>query len=335
MKNDASRRTAALVDLLAVFSVCLHLPHTGAVEIMLGAYAANLLRGDPVWLMLVGPPSSGKTEILGAPGSVPYLHAAATLTEAALLSGVKASDRTDDAQGGLLREMGEFGILLLKDATSILSMSREPRTGVLAALREVYDGAWTRRLGVDGGKSLSWRGKMGLLGGVTQALDSHHAVMAEMGPRFLLYRLPPTEARKQAQAALSNSGIETEIRAERQEEVRQFFEELNLAPASTVRPEIGQTDTERLVLLAEFAASCRSAVERHPYSREIVLVPQSTMLGIMGHVSAAMLRRYSHIRAQARRDAIDAVELRQFPIGVPKDFPKVDDSAKANTAVTH
>jgi hypothetical protein len=41
------------------------------------------------------------------------------------------------------------------------------------------------------------------------------------------------------------------------------------------------------------------------------------MLDIMGHVSAAMLRRYSHIRAQARRDAIDALE----------ESPKVNTSS--------
>ena len=40
-------------------------------------------------------------------------------------------------------------------------------------------------------------------------------------------------------------------------------------------------------------------------------VSESTMLAIMGHVSSAMLRHYSHIRKQARREAIDAVELRQ------------------------
>jgi len=45
------------------------------------------------------------------------------------------------------------------------------------------------------------------------------------------------------------------------------------------------------------------------------------MLDIMGHVSAAMLRRYSHIRAQARREAIDAVESRQFSSGVPTKVP--------------
>ena len=64
-------------------------------------------------------------------------------------------------------------------------------------------------------------------------------------------------------------------------------------------------------------------------------VPEGTMLDIMGHVSAAMLRRYSHIRAQARRDAIEAVESRQFSIAVPKESPKVDELDPGITRVTH
>jgi hypothetical protein len=52
------------------------------------------------------------------------------------------------------------------------------------------------------------------------------------------------------------------------------------------------------------------------------------MLDMMGHVSTAMLRRYSHIRARARRDAIDALESRQNSNAVPKVSPKVSASAK-------
>jgi hypothetical protein len=51
------------------------------------------------------------------------------------------------------------------------------------------------------------------------------------------------------------------------------------------------------------------------------------MLDMMGHVSPAMLRRYSHIRAAARRDAMAALESR-ISVGVPKDSPKVDDLSK-------
>jgi len=71
--------------------------------------------------------------------------------------------------------------------------------------------------------------------------------------------------------------------------------------------------------------TCRLHDLRHSFCTKLAEagVPESTMLDIMGHVSTAMLRRYSHIRVQARRDAIDALESRQFSIGVPKESPKV------------
>jgi hypothetical protein len=48
------------------------------------------------------------------------------------------------------------------------------------------------------------------------------------------------------------------------------------------------------------------------------------MLDIMGHVSTAMLWQYSHIRAQARREAIEALESRQASAAGPKDSPQGD-----------
>jgi integrase len=38
-------------------------------------------------------------------------------------------------------------------------------------------------------------------------------------------------------------------------------------------------------------------------------VPESTMLAIMGHMSRAMLERYSHIRMAAKREAVEALRL--------------------------
>lgn len=38
-------------------------------------------------------------------------------------------------------------------------------------------------------------------------------------------------------------------------------------------------------------------------------VPESTMLALMGHMSRAMLERYSHIRMAAKREAVEAMSL--------------------------
>jgi hypothetical protein len=40
-------------------------------------------------------------------------------------------------------------------------------------------------------------------------------------------------------------------------------------------------------------------------------VPESTMLALMGHMSRAMLERYSHIRMAAKRDAVEALAIRK------------------------
>src|SRR5262249_23591217 len=110
-----------------------HMPDVAALYCVLGTIAANLLPGDPVWLLLIGPPGSGKTELLGALTRLPNVHPVGTLTEPALLSGTPQGKRASEAKGGLLREIGDFGFIICKDFTSVLSMHRDARGSVLAA----------------------------------------------------------------------------------------------------------------------------------------------------------------------------------------------------------
>jgi hypothetical protein len=68
-------------------------------------------------------------------------------------------------------------------------MHTETRGEVMAALREIYDGRWTRHIGSDGGRTLSWAGKIGLLFAATPAIDSYYSVIGSLGDRFLFSRL--------------------------------------------------------------------------------------------------------------------------------------------------
>jgi hypothetical protein len=258
-----------LAGVLAAFDKWLYLEDKGIILVVLAAVAANEMQGDPVWLMLVSASSSGKTETLNAISHLPHIHAAATMTEASLLSGTPKKERGSDARGGLLKGIGDFGILCCKDFTSVLSMNRDSRAALLAALREIFDGAWTRHVGVDGGRTLSWEGKMGLVAGCTAAIDSHRSVMATMGERFLLYRLPDVDPRKQARKALGNTGRERDMRRELSEAVSGLFAGLDLQDQP---PELTEKETDRLVALASLVARTRSAVERDGYSRDIELI---------------------------------------------------------------
>jgi len=192
---------------------------------------------------------------------------AATLTVAALLSGTPKKQHDKGAKGGLLRQIGDFGIISLKDLGSILSMHTETKAEVLAALREIYDGAWTRHLGTDGGKTLAWKGKIGLLFGATGVIDSHYGVIGAMGDRFLLSRLKPA-GRGQFDRALMHKGAGTgQMRKELAEAVAHLFAGRRPEPRA-----IGDEEIRRIDRAISLVVRLRGAIERDRASREIEAV---------------------------------------------------------------
>jgi hypothetical protein len=250
------RRT--LDDVVATFQRWLELgDDLEPLYAVLGTYAAHKLDGDPVWLFVVGGSGRGKTELLGALTGLHDVAMASTLTESSLLSGVSSKDRTSDSTGGLLRQIGPSGVLVLKDFTSVLSTKHETRAAVLAALREVYDGRWDRPVGSDGGHVLTWQGKLGLVAGVTTAIDRAHAVVATMGERFLYVRLPEGDREALSMRALGNSGRETQMRAELAEATAGL-----LAHELDEPHRLGEDGRRRLARLAGLVTQARSPVAR-------------------------------------------------------------------------
>lgn len=228
-----------------------------AMTAVVATAAVNDLDGDPVWILVVSGSGDSKTETVSALGN----HAIITSTitsEGALLSATSRKEKAADASGGLLRVVGESGVIVLKDFTSILSMGREVRASVLAALREVYDGKWERNVGTDGGRTLNWEGRIVVIGACTTAWDSAHAVVSSMGDRFAVIRLDSSAGRRaKGRQALANVGSEATMRAE-----------LRLAVAGVLagmRPELAtltEDDTEELLAAADLVTWARTATER-------------------------------------------------------------------------
>jgi hypothetical protein len=284
-----SEKATGIDDVIRTFKEWLYMPDTGPLITTLATVAANRMKGDPLWFFLVAPPSSGKTEILDSLLDLPDMHPAGTLTEASLLSGVPGRERAKDSSGGLLRAIGRFGFLVCKDFTSVLSMNREQRASLLAALREIYDGAWTRHVGSDGGRTLSWHGKVAVVGGVTPVIDAHHGVMSAMGERFLQCRLPDVNPKGQARSALRHRGKEHTMRQELRHAVSRLFADLRMSHFA-----LDDDAEEKLAALATLVARCRSAVERDSYHREIDLVPGSER---PARLVLALARLYSGMRS--------------------------------------
>ena len=260
-----------LADTLAVFRRWLALDDPAAVYAVAATLAANRAVGDPVWLLIVCAPSSGKTEILSAAMGLPFVVVAAKVTEAALLSGTPKRERVTGATGGLLRQIGSFGVLLVKDFTSVLAMNRDARAEALAALREVYDGTWARPVGTDGGRVLDWRGKCGLVGAVTPAYDSYTSVIASLGDRFVLLRLPEAPVKAFGAAALRHGDQEAAMRADLQAAFAGLVVHADLTRINRPFTDAEQT---RLIRLATYTARARTGVMRDGYRQDVSYLPQ-------------------------------------------------------------
>lgn len=231
----------------------------GALDAVLAAAAVERMDGDPLWLLVVAGSGNAKTETVQALQGVGALLTSTISSEGALLSATSARDVAVGATGGLLRQVQPRGLIVIKDVTSILSMSRDARAAVLAALREVYDGYWTRAVGTDGGRELTWAGRVGLVGAVTTAWDQAHTVISTMGDRFVLVRTDSNSKvgrRAAARQTLANTGSEAQMRKELSDAVAGVIAGMGSAPAA-----LTVAEQDRLMDAAELVTLARTAVE--------------------------------------------------------------------------
>ena len=231
-----------------------------ALDVLLAVAAVERLDGDPVWLLVVSGSGAAKTELVVSLAGAGAIATSTISSPGALLSATSRKDRAATATGGLLRVIGDRGLLVVKDVTSILSASRDARAEVLAALREVYDGSWVRNVGTDGGLTLPWSGRIVVVGAVTTAWDRAHSVVAAMGDRFVLVRIDSTRARRAfGRQAIANTGHEVVMRAELSAAAGGV-----LAHADVTGIELDDAEIDRLLSAADLVTLCRTAVEYDP-----------------------------------------------------------------------
>lgn len=287
---------------------------TDAIDAVLATAASERLGGDPLWLLVVSGPGAAKTETVQALMGC-GAHVTSTIaSEGALLSGSSKKEKVKGATGGLLRKIGDRGILVIKDVTSIISADRNIRGTVLAALREVYDGRWERNLGVDGGRTLTWLGRICIVGAVTTAWDMAHAVVASMGDRFVLIRIDSNQGRKQSGArAIRNTGGEVQMRSELAAAVGGVIEQ-----ASTDAIDLTEAEAAQVLSAADIVTMARTGVERD-YSGEIIdshapemptrFAKQLTQM-IRGGVAVGMSREEAmRLAIRCARDSIPTLRL--------------------------
>lgn len=143
-----------------------------------------------VWLLVVGAPSSDKTNQVTLLREMPNIYFLDTLTENAFVTGYvpESGERPKDLLGEL-----DGRCLVVKELGALFSLKAELIRKVLGDLQAIYDGHFAKYTGTRG--LVEHKAAFPFIGCVTPlALNQHQRYMASIGPRFLFYRvLPLTE----------------------------------------------------------------------------------------------------------------------------------------------
>jgi hypothetical protein len=230
-----------------------------AIDVVLATKAAEQLDGDPLWTLLITGSGNAKTETVNSLSDLPDVIITSTITsDGALLSASPKRETAKDATGGLLRRLGSRGALVIKDVTSILSMNANTRAAVLAALREIHDGRWERNVGTDGGRSLTWHGRIAVIGACTTAWDRAHDVVAAMGDRFVILRMDSTKGRLAAgYKSMANIGDEVRMREALAGAVAAIL--ATVKKHHVIHPTLDETT--QLLQAADVVTICRTGVD--------------------------------------------------------------------------
>jgi len=255
-------------ELTKLYKSVFYLEDDGIIPLVCAVIISNRADGDPVWLMLIGPSSGGKSEAINATMGLSFVHQISTLTSNTFLSGM-----TNNAQEtSLLHEIGS-GVIAMKDFTTILSIPRETQAAIMGQLREVFDGHLTKRTGT--GKKLEWKGKINLLAGSTEKINLVEGMYAEMGTRWINYVLAPQDRKLTTQRALENNQYIHELRAKIQEGFTEYIDHMIQKLPETMPP-LTKEVMDNIIEVADFSSEARSPVQRN-FKGEMTFVLSSEM----------------------------------------------------------
>jgi hypothetical protein len=292
----------------------LHFPDPSPLYAVLGTIAANSMRGYPVWIMLIGPPESGKTELLRPVSRLDGCIECGDLSgKAALLSGTPARDSAKDATGGVLHSLAtddtgfRRGALVMMDfARTVLAADPATMRSTMGAIGMLHDQHYRREIGSDGGRTLTFAGRIGFLAACTDVIDhpDHQQANAEMGERCLYFRYPESDGRHEINAALDNP--DGNSKSQRLYDLfLQFWKESELdwnapAPPRALEPE----ERKRIAALAQFCARGRSGVLRDRFSKhEISGVSRAALGPRIANTLAQLMRGMERIGCTGEESA--------------------------------
>lgn len=248
---------------------------TSIIDVTIASIVCNFLKlEDPVWLLIIGASSGGKSQII-RPVSMtnPLIHRIDDVTENTFLSGQQGE------KSFLIDVVGKLGVISISDFTVIMSKPAESRATILSQFRMLYDGQMTKLSGKANTKPMEWEGHLGLLAGSTPSIYSMFEEVADMGERFIYYRMKDFSAEKATELALSRKkgvkGIDTEL----SEMYTKYISAVQSNYERLGRPGVDLSDIvkKRITEVAMFAEKVRTPVKTDYRGERIIRIPVSAM----------------------------------------------------------
>jgi hypothetical protein len=330
---------AEVERLVACLRGWLHLDTVDHVLFALAvAVSAAVDVGEPLWGLVIGPASSGKTEAIRMLDLVAHEHPD-EVTAPSLLSWSKAKE---PRPVGILARLPNPGLLTVADFSTVLATSdRGGRDQLFALLRRAYDGAVSRDLG-NTARPLTWQGRLTLLAGCTPVIDSYSSHADALGPRWLYCRIDgqDSETKRATGRKALNAG---KLSAQRADAAALAARIVEMA-AGRVPDTLDEDVKDSLLDAAIIACYGRAAVERDGYGRrEICGVPVveepprlTGQLALLARALLALGLNTHQATALARRCALDSIpQARRRALSVLATTHEPSISEVARTANLH
>jgi len=232
-----------------------------AIAVCVAVTLSPYLPGEPIWLFLIGLPSSGKTTVIESFGtSNIYCESQSQLHSTMLVSGCKSADGKDASFLPRLKKR----TLLIKDYTTVVSMDSRAQESLYGILRDAFDGTFRKVYGNREERFFTGL-KFGMIAGVTRVI--HGDSRSSLGERFLKieYHDDDFDEQQHILAAMRTSA-EKEERTRRLERAMLGFVDhlVTNMPDVSQRPVIaeGSEFEFRISQLALLVAHLRAQVDR-------------------------------------------------------------------------
>lgn len=307
VKSETAWKTPpTLADVHAQFKKWLFLDNTDGIDIMLATAISQQIDGEPVWMFMVGPPGSAKTETLSSLSWVENIYMTSSVTPHSLISGANWKDNGDPS---LIPKL-DGKVMVIKDFTSILSMPDNAKDEIFGILRDAYDGKCGKEFG--NGVVRRYESRFTVLAAVTPSIYALSSGHTALGERFLKFGIGDNLVHRHEdeiiERAITNINQETIMRDELADVVRAFLgRRLKLESIAPERlPVLPDALRRRVIALARFGARMRGTVTRDSFRNDIVTSRPSAEVGSrLGKQLAKLCKALAVIHGRSEVSADD------------------------------